>query len=66
MLGLKRFLTFVADKGKKLVKDLFVKKKDTVDHLVCIVTDNNKSDICTTSAGTSSGRECSRRETKEA
>ena len=34
MLGLKRFLTFVADKGKKLVKDLFVKKKDTVDHLV--------------------------------
>jgi len=34
MLGLKNFLTLIADKGKKLVTDLFVKKKDTVDHLV--------------------------------
>jgi len=34
MAGLKKFLAFIADKGKKIVTDLFVKRKDTVDHLV--------------------------------
>jgi len=34
MVGLKKFLAFIADKGKKLVTDLFIKKKDAVDHLV--------------------------------
>ena len=34
MVGLKKFLAFIADKGKKIVTDLFVKRKDTVDHLV--------------------------------
>lgn len=33
-MGLKKFLAFIADKGKKIVTDLFVKRKDTVDHLV--------------------------------
>ena len=34
MVGLKKFLAFIADKGKKIVTNLFVKKKDAVDHLV--------------------------------
>ena len=34
MAGLKKFLAFIADKGKKIVTNLFVKKKDAVDHLV--------------------------------
>ena len=34
MAGLKKFLAFIADKGKKIVTNLFVKRKDTVDHLV--------------------------------
>ena len=34
MVGLKKFLAFIADKGKKIVTDLFVKRKDTVYHLV--------------------------------
>ena len=34
MVGLKKFLAFIADKGKKIVTDLFVKRKDAVDHLV--------------------------------
>jgi len=34
MVGLKKFLAFIADKGKKIVTNLFVKRKDAVDHLV--------------------------------
>jgi malonyl-CoA decarboxylase len=34
MVGLKKFLAFIADKGKKIVTDLFVKRKDAVDHLI--------------------------------
>ena len=34
MAGLKKFLAFIADKGKKIVTNLFVKRKDAVDHLV--------------------------------
>ena len=34
MVGLKKFLAFIADKGKKIVTDLFVKRKDSVDHLI--------------------------------
>ena len=34
MAGLKKFLAFIADKGKKIVTDLFVKRKDSVDHLI--------------------------------
>ena len=34
MAGLKKFLAFIADKGKKIVTNLFVKKKDAVDHLI--------------------------------
>ena len=33
MLGLKKFLTFVADKGKSFFSNLFTKKKDTASHL---------------------------------
>ena len=33
MLGLKKFLTFVADKGKNFFSTLFTKKKDTTSHL---------------------------------
>ena len=34
MVGLKKFLAFIADKGKKIVTNLFVKRKDAVDHLI--------------------------------
>ena len=33
MLGLKKFLTFVADKGKSFFSNLFTKRKDTASHL---------------------------------
>jgi len=33
MLGLKKFLTFVADKGKGFFTNLFTKRKDTASHL---------------------------------
>jgi malonyl-CoA decarboxylase len=33
MSGLKKFLTFVADKGKSFFSNLFTKKKDTASHL---------------------------------
>ena len=33
MLGLKKFLTFVADKGKGFFSNLFTKRKDTASHL---------------------------------
>jgi len=37
MLGLKKFLNFIADKGKGLFSNLFTKKKDSSSHL---------SDLC--------------------
>ncbi|MEI6170733.1 MAG: malonyl-CoA decarboxylase, partial [Pseudomonadota bacterium] len=33
MLGLKKFLTLVADKGKSFFGNLFTRKKDTATHL---------------------------------
>ena len=33
MLGLKKFLNFIADKGKGLFSNLFTKKKDSTSHL---------------------------------
>ena len=33
MSGLKKFLTFVADKGKSFFSNLFTKRKDTASHL---------------------------------
>jgi len=33
MSGLKKFLTFVADKGKSFFSNVFTKRKDTASHL---------------------------------
>jgi len=32
--SLKRFLTFIADKGKKILSNLFLKKKENIQHTI--------------------------------
>ncbi len=34
MSSLKRFLTFIADKGKKILSNLFLKKKENIQHTI--------------------------------